>query len=86
MEVFPIDKDIKEVFCSHLKNNRHQFVENWKNKMIISDKDPFRLEVVQNGEDLLEFIIELIMEEKILIIFSHYARKLLLNVQEQMLI
>lgn len=64
MEVFPIDKDIKEVFCSHLKNNRHQFVENWKNKMIISDKDPFRLEVVQNGEDLLEFIIELIMEEK----------------------
>lgn len=47
--------------------------------MIISDKDPFRLEVVQNGEDLLEFIIELIMEEKILIIFSHYARKLLLN-------
>ena len=21
MEVFPIDKDIKEVFCSHLKNN-----------------------------------------------------------------
>ena len=54
--------------------------------MIISDKDPFRLEVVQNGEDLLEFIIELIMEEKILIIFSHYARKLLLNVQEQMLI
>ena len=53
MEVFPIDKDIKEVFCSHLKNNRHQFVENWKNKMIISDKDPFRLEVVQNGEVLI---------------------------------
>lgn len=33
--------------------------------MIISDKDPFRLEAVQNGEDLLEFIIELTMEEKI---------------------
>ncbi|MED2839480.1 histidine kinase N-terminal domain-containing protein, partial [Bacillus wiedmannii] len=49
MGVFPIDKDIKEVFCSHLKNNRHQFVENWKNKMIISDKDPFKLEAVQNG-------------------------------------
>ena len=32
--------------------------------MIISDKDPFRLEAVQNGEDLLEFIIELTMEEK----------------------
>ena len=38
MEVFPIDKDIKEIFCSHLKNNRHQFVENWKNKMIISKR------------------------------------------------
>ncbi|MFT4496963.1 BA2291 family sporulation histidine kinase [Bacillus cereus] len=64
MEVFPIDKDIKEIFCSHLKNNRHQFVENWKNKMIISEKDPFKLEVVQNGEDLLELIIELTMEDK----------------------
>lgn len=64
MEVFPIDKDIKEVFCSHLKNNRHQFVENWKNKMIISEKDPFKQEVVQNGENLLELIIELIMEDK----------------------
>ncbi|HDR7795278.1 TPA: sensor histidine kinase [Bacillus luti] len=64
MGVFPIDKDIKEVFCSHLKNNRHQFVENWKNKMIISERDPFKQEVVQNGEDLLELIIELIMEEK----------------------
>ena len=32
--------------------------------MIISEKDPFKLEVVQNGEDLLEFIIELIMEDK----------------------
>lgn len=64
MEVFPIDKDIKEVFCSHLKNNRHQFVENWKNKMIISEKDPFKQEVVQNGANLLELIIELIMEDK----------------------
>ncbi|WP_017149674.1 BA2291 family sporulation histidine kinase [Bacillus bingmayongensis] len=64
MGVFPIDKDIKEVFCSHLKNNRHQFVENWKNKMIISEKDPFKQEVARNGEDLLELIIELIMEDK----------------------
>ncbi|MCI0767625.1 sensor histidine kinase [Bacillus sp. TL12] len=64
MGVFPIDKDIKEVFCSHLKNNRHQFVENWKNKMIISEKDPFKQEVVRNGADLLELIIELIMEDK----------------------
>ncbi|EOP55149.1 hypothetical protein KOY_03317 [Bacillus cereus VDM021] len=64
MGVFPIDKDIKEVFCSHLQNNGHQFVENWKNKMIISEKDPFKQEVAQNGEDLLELIIELIMENK----------------------
>ena len=31
--------------------------------MIIS-KNPFKLEVVQNGEDLLELIIELTMEDK----------------------
>ncbi|MDM5188526.1 sensor histidine kinase [Bacillus sp. DX4.1] len=64
MGVFPIDKDIKEVFCSHLKNNGHQFVENWKNKMIVSEKDPFKQEIAQNGENLLELIIELTMGEK----------------------
>ncbi|MGI2709626.1 BA2291 family sporulation histidine kinase [Bacillus cytotoxicus] len=65
MEVFPIDKeDIKELFCSYLKDNRHQFVQNWKNKTIISDKDPFKQEVARNGERLLELIIKLIMEDK----------------------
>lgn len=32
--------------------------------MIISEKDPFKQEVVQNGEELLELIIELTMEDK----------------------
>ncbi|WP_338059091.1 BA2291 family sporulation histidine kinase [Bacillus gaemokensis] len=76
MGVFPIDKDIKEVFCSHLNNNRHQFVENWKNKMIISEKDPFKQEVAQNGENLLELIIELVMDDKDIVYLQPLCEKI----------
>lgn len=64
MGVFPIDKDIKEIFCSYLKDNTHQFIENWKNKMIISEKDPFKKEITQNGGELLELLIEMIRGDK----------------------
>ncbi|MFD0771601.1 BA2291 family sporulation histidine kinase [Bacillus sp. CGMCC 1.60114] len=64
MGVFPIDKDISKMFCTYLKKNSQQFVENWKNKIIISANDPFKQEVVENGENLLTLMMELIMQEK----------------------
>ncbi len=64
MGVFPIDKDISKMFCTYLEMNNQLFVENWKNKIIISENDPFRKEIVENGEKLLSLMIELIMNEK----------------------
>lgn len=64
MGVFPIDKDISKMFCTYLKRNSQQFVENWKNKIIISENDPFKHEVIENGENLLTLMMELIMQEK----------------------
>ncbi|MGG2065812.1 BA2291 family sporulation histidine kinase [Bacillus sp. S14(2024)] len=64
MGVFPIDKDISKMFCMYLKKNSQQFVENWKNKIIISENDPFKDEIIENGENLLALMMELIMKEK----------------------
>ncbi|WP_090995781.1 BA2291 family sporulation histidine kinase [Bacillus sp. 491mf] len=63
MGVFPIE-DISKMFCTYLKINNQQFVEKWKNKIIISENDPFKQEIVENGEEILSLMIELIMSEK----------------------
>ncbi|WP_369899818.1 BA2291 family sporulation histidine kinase [Bacillus manliponensis] len=64
MGVFPIAKDIKEVFCTYLQQNSQQFVTEWKNKVIISNQDPFKEEIINNGEQLLFLMISLIREEQ----------------------
>ncbi len=64
MGVFPIDKDISKMFCTYLKKNSQQFIENWKTKIIISANDPFKKEIIENGENLLTLMMELIMQEK----------------------
>lgn len=64
MGVFPIDKDIREIFCTYLQQHSQQFVENWKNKIIVSEDDPFREEIIYNGEKLLLLLIALILDEQ----------------------
>lgn len=64
MGVFQIDKDISKMFCTYLKKNSQQFVENWKTKIIISENDPFKKEIIENGENLLALMMELVMQEK----------------------
>lgn len=62
--VFPIDKDIREIFCTYVRNNSQQFVEEWKNKIIVSEHDPFKEEIAHNGEKLLFFMISVILDEQ----------------------
>ena len=64
MGVFPIDKDISKMFSTYLEMNNQHFVENWKNKIIISENDPFKQEIIENGEKLLLLLIKLIMSEE----------------------
>lgn len=64
MEVFPIDNDISKMFSTYLEMNNQHFVENWKNKIIISENDPFKKEIIENGEKLLSLMIKLIVGEE----------------------
>ncbi|WP_051316994.1 histidine kinase N-terminal domain-containing protein [Ectobacillus panaciterrae] len=62
--VFLIISEIEQKFCAYLKKNSQEFVETWKQKIIVSQGDPFREEIIMNGENLLFSIISLIIGEK----------------------
>lgn len=55
--------DIELAFCDYLENERTEFLLDWKKQLIVSDNDPFRDEILVNGEKLLILLKALVMEE-----------------------
>ncbi|MFX3623078.1 MAG: histidine kinase N-terminal domain-containing protein [Ectobacillus sp.] len=62
--VFPIISGVEKIFCEYLIDNQQQFVESWRQKIIVAEGDPFREEIIKNGGALLLLIIALIKGEK----------------------
>ncbi|MFB9758026.1 histidine kinase N-terminal domain-containing protein [Ectobacillus funiculus] len=54
----------EQQFCTYLVENKDTIIENWNRKIIVSQNDPFKKEILTNGEQVMSLIIALITEEK----------------------
>ncbi|MBO9129312.1 histidine kinase N-terminal domain-containing protein [Bacillus sp. 165] len=54
---------IEQKLCTYLVKNSQQFVENWKNRIVVSNKDPYKAEIIVNGEKILHLLISYISGE-----------------------
>ncbi|MFD3450041.1 histidine kinase N-terminal domain-containing protein [Microbacteriaceae bacterium 4G12] len=55
---------VEQTFCTYLERNTGEFLEGWIQKIIVHEDDPFREEVMLNGQKLLSLIISLIEGKK----------------------
>ncbi|HDR5500801.1 TPA: hypothetical protein QCS86_004499 [Bacillus anthracis] len=56
-------EEIKCLLCRYLKERQEKFISDWKKKVIIRERDPYKEEIIKNGEHLLSAFIMYLKEE-----------------------
>ncbi|MFN0613870.1 histidine kinase N-terminal domain-containing protein [Bacillus anthracis] len=56
-------EEIKCLLCRYLKERQEKFISDWKKKVIIREREPYKEEIIKNGEHLLSAFIMYLKEE-----------------------